>query len=449
MLNIDTTYVNNWLSVYRNNFILESNVLIYKLETSTTLTLLLDKAHISKYTYQSRNAWIGKNYPTEEHTIEIRNWNDLPTATKTFLSTKGNILHFKYYVKKDNSTAGVESERARFGVIYDTKQDLKTKVITIYCRSILSLLTSKASYTLNQTPSALITAMGSKTEYTNAGISYFNPSVLSSITKQIDRLPANITDGELLQNVAMAFGYFVRAGVSTTSAKTPKFMLWKTTTSSYWNFPNINIKEKSLNEYKAQENTTIEILGSIKEPTATNIGSVSYTTGSSVSSTLFITNYYPTDCAVNSITAQTSSGVSVAITISSQTNDYVVGKINNPSANLTYEMTTYANKLTTERSQTSGTTTISCMLLGGNISKDDYLSSKVATYYGYNTMVEFDCRIDPNFECGDVIGIEDKVVFLDDVVYRIEYKVIIEEINITFNGAFNGHIKGRKTFAFE
>ena len=445
MLNNDSTIIDNWLDVYRNNFIQESNVLVYKLETASTLTLLFDKEHISKYTYQSHNAWVGKDYPSEEHTIEIRNWDSLSATTKNFLSTKGNILHFKYYVKKDVNTTGVESERARFGVIYDVKRDVKTGTRTIYCRSILSLLTSKASYQLNKTPSEIITAMGSKQEYTDAGISYYIPSGLASITKQIDRLPANITDGELLQNLALALGRFIRACVSSTSEKTPKFTIWNTLTSTNYRFPNINIKEHSLNEYKATESTTIEILGSKLEPTPTNVGSVSYTTSSSVMTTIYLTNYYPTDCKINNITAQTSGGVSTPITISSRYNDYVVGRIQNPSANATYEMTAYANKLITEQSQTSGTTTISCMLLGGNISKDDYLSTKATTYYGYNTMIEFDCRINPNFECGDTLAMETLFHFIDDDTYIIEYKVVIEELSITFNGAFNGHIKGRKT----
>lgn len=448
MLNTDSTYIQSWLEAYRNNFITESNIRIYKLNENNALTILIDKEHITNYTYQSHNAWINKSYPTEEHTIEIRNWNSLSNDTKTFLSTKGNILFFKYYVKKDNNSYGYYSNNPRFAVIYDVKRDVKTGTRTIYCRSILSLLTSKASYRLNQTPKDLINTMVSKQEYVDAGIYFYLTTTLNAISKQLDRIPANITDGELLQNIALATGHYLTTRVNESNFY-PRFALVKTTTATYWNFPMVNIKENSYKEYKANESTTIEILGSIKEPTPTNIGSVSYTTGSSVLSTLFITNYYPTDCVVNNITAQTSSGVSVAITISSQTNDYVDGKINNPSANLTYEMTTYANKLTTERSQTSGTTTISCMLLGGNITKDDYLSAKATNYYGYDTMVEFDCRIDPNFECGDVMALETKLRFLDSDVYIIDSKVIIEELTITFNGAFNGHIKGRKAPAYE
>lgn len=448
MLNTDSTVIQRWLDAYRGNFITESNMRIYKLDDNDNLTMLIDKEHITNYTYQSHNAWINKNYPTEEHTIEIRNWNSLPNDTKTFLSTKGNILFFKYFVKKDNNSYGYYSDNPRFAVIYDVKRDVKTGTRTIYCRSILSLLTSKASYVLNQRPSALLPTMANKQEYANAGI-YYNPtSTINAITKTLDRIPANITDGELLQNIALATGHYLTTKVNGTNNK-PRFALVKTTTSTYWNFPMINIKENSYREYKANESKTIEILGSIKEPTPINVGSVSYTTTSTIEPTLFLTNYYTTDCVVNSLTAQTSSGVSVAITISSQSNDQVVGKINNPSANLTYEMTTYANKLTTERSQTSGTTTISCMLLGGNITKDNYLSAKATKYYGYDTIVEFDCRIDPNFECGDVMGLETLLKFIDTETYLIDSKVIIEELTITFNGAFNGHIKGRKAPTYE
>ena len=443
-----STYIQSWLEAYRNNFIIESNIRIYKENENHTLSMLIDKEHITNYTYQSRNAWINKSYPTEEHTIEIRNWNSLPNDTKTFLSTKGNILFFKYYVKKDNSSNGYYSFYPRFAVIYDVKRDVKTGARTIYCRSILSLLTSKASYRLNQTPKDLINTMVGKQEYVDAGIYFYLTTTLNAISKELDRIPANITDGELLQNIALATGHYLTARTNETNFY-PRFALVKTTTATYWNFPMINIKENSYREYKANESTTIEILGSIKEPTPTNVGSVSYTTGSSVSPPLFLTNYYTTDCVVNSITAQTSSGVSVAITISSQSNDQVVGKINSPSTHLTYEMTTYANKLTTERSQTSGTTTISCMLLGGNIKKDDYLSAKATNYYGYDTIVEFDCRIDPNFECGDVMGLEILFKFIDGETYLIDSKVIIEELTITFNGAFNGHIKGRKAPTIE
>lgn len=57
--------------------------------------------------------------------------------------------------------------------------------------------------------------------------------------------------------------------------------------------------------------------------------------------------------------------------------------------------------------------------------------AKTREYYSHKKYIEFDCRLDPRIEPLDNIYVEDVGV------------IKVEKVSMRFNGAFNGHIKGR------
>lgn len=391
-----------WTDVVKKQVINSANVLI----KNASNVLIADKLSLLNYQYRARNSWICKEYPSYEITFTILNWNTF--AYRNDL-VKGALISISYMLEN------LTTSDVRWYVVYDNKYDYQSGKMTIKAYSPLQALTSNASYIMGKTTTELISEIASK--YISYGLSVGT----NRNSYQTMRVPCKITDGELLQHIAITTNCCLRL-----NEKTITLTNYKEIISGYV-FDTINILNK-LN------NSISDIASNVVVATYYNgeVGQLGTAEKRSINaSAIFgITYYYQGDEEATNITIKTSGGTPITPSSISYYNDMVWARFSS-SANTTYILTANGTKVNQETTQDANATTIqSVMVLDSEHA--DRIRQNASDYYNYKTIVDFECRIDPRVEPLDALYIEN----LANYIY-------VEEVVIQFNGGFKGNIKGR------
>ena len=173
----------SWNTYFSKNFL--TNCGLNVLDSNGVL--LLNKQAIQSFSYIGRNSYVCENYPNEEATLVVLNWNALPTTTKTYLTTKNNIIKVVYIIGGDG--ASPKSLYIDGWELSDNKLSM-----TIKLKGILMSLTSQCSIMFGNADVVLNDVA------TNISIP-INTTNISNY--EIKFIPPKITYGELLQDMAI------------------------------------------------------------------------------------------------------------------------------------------------------------------------------------------------------------------------------------------------------
>ena len=386
-------------------------------------TLLLDKNNIVKYTTRATNNYLCSPYPTEQTTIEIIGWSALSSTIKTYLSTIDNEIHIYYKVN------GYATLQPRVCFVDKLEVDYKQQKATLKCVSIME---RKA-----------MTNMGWYILFNGATISsifdQFTKIKDTTITKVVsvvnDTTTENVwfdkTNGENIQNCAIACGGTFKVYYDAQQNKWYKTIVEMPSTPSIVNYDVLNIyddisvKEESINPtsyvfgYKLGEEEEITEYVLIMAQT-------SFDTNREVPLGYLITDYIRNGNlhATTIKTEYNSSG--------NQLYCYAIGHFDNNTITTAY-MTIKGKKfiLPSVQGENSYTNILAKLVDNTNTTQKGIIKANADRYLALNKTISFSCRLNPCFEP------------LDFLSFANIGGVIIEEIELVYNGGFRGTIKGK------
>ena len=385
------------------------NVHIYVGSIGPT-TLICDKSNISSFKYRGTASWIAKDIPTHEIVFTILKWTNYNYKASIDYA---NILYLKYVL------GGLETTGFRTYKIYDMEYDYNKDTMTVYAQSKIATLTSAASYTLGQDTTTILQTM----------LAYTFNALHITRSFNADYMPFRVTRAELIQQIALC-------NYSSFYEQDDEFYMESyeelnpSRTYSELNIMNvISAFTKSISDIP----TTINIGTWFNETTLVDLGTVSYVVPlNPTPANIYITMPYQSQYYTIATNCTVKRG-STTITPTTLTinNTGVTARIMNPVAGATYYLSVKAYAQVQENKQEQDQLTFTTPLLSDG-SLADTVKTKTSIYYALNKMIEFDCRIDPAIEPLDLLYISDKDIF-----------IYVEKVEITFNGAFNGFIRGR------
>lgn len=394
----------SWNTYFSKNFL--TNCGLNVLDSNGVL--LLNKQAIQSFSYIGRNSYVCENYPNEEATLVILNWNALPTTTKTYLTTKNNVIKVVYIIGGDGASPKS---------LYIDKWELSDNKLsmTIKLKGILMSLTSQCSIMFGNADVVLNNVA------TNISIP-INTSNISNY--EIKFIPPKITYGELLQDMAITTCCGFR--YSDVNQRIDFLSLPQT----YFSYNPSNIYGNAKIRLIEEEQNVI-VLGAYSNIdsnfTRQNVGYVKLLGRDTPPVDVYLNSYY-TSCT----TKQLAPASPTYTPIYDIYNDKL-SFINSPLQQFTptryYEITGFPVVL--ETNQEENKKAISSYLLFEATTQKTLVKNYVESVYAINKTIEFDCRIDPTIEALDLISIGGIG------------RVYVEEVEIRYNGGYRGKIKGR------
>lgn len=387
----------SWNTYFSKNFL--TNCGLNVLDSNSVL--LLNKQAIQSFSYIGRNSYVCENYPSEEATLVILNWNALPTTTKTYLTTRNNIIKVVYIIGGDG--ASPKSLYIDGWELSDNKLSM-----TIKLKGILMSLTSQCSIRFGNADVVLNDVA------TNISIP-INTSNISNY--EIKFIPPKITYGEVLQNIAITTCCGFR--YSDVNQRIDFLSLPQT----YFSYNPSNIYGNARIRLIEEEQNAV-VCGAYKR-VGTNILR-SFIREHNTSPSQATTFYLYENCV--DFEAQQTFPTSPSITkpfvvyndklIFSRTSQATTSNIN-------------AFYVELEDYQGDNVKNICSYLFYDNDAQKSLVQTFVESVYAINKTIEFDCRIDPTIEALDLISIGGIG------------RVYVEEVEIRYNGGYRGKIKGR------
>ena len=385
----------NYNSYFDQQAISNCDVLIYK--NDTTPTLLLSKDNIVKMSMRRTNNGVLDNIPNDQTTIEVVGWNNLSSSIKSYL-VSGAYIKIGFKVENAETT--------------DCFVQVVDKV-TISYDGIEAVITCVSPYMKDNT-------------YSNSGL-------LLHINGLYKTFPFKVSGAEMSQHGAICAGYGQRMKVTNRtstvpSIKTEAVNLEKVAPDLYLNSKNIY----NVRHYKDEnDRSTITAYGVQQESEWVLLAEKE-------ANNYFAVVPFETQVVVRRVECQAYDGSNWVDKTCSIPND---GLFSNEVEILCDDIVTYYQKY---RYKVYGY--FANIVVPNNIDKSlkcyaliehvDILElqnaqAKARYYYSHLDYYEFDCRLDPRIEPQDNI-------YVDGIgIMRVE------EVELTFNGGFKGHIKGR------
>ena len=407
-----------WLNSIKKQLISNANVYLYDENDD----LVISKSDISNFQYKGRNSWVCKEYPSYEIQFTILNWTNYAYQSSV---AKGLRLYLCYVIESYQTTDN------RVYYIYDQVYDFQKDTMTIKAHSPLQELTSNVSVALGSNASTLVQDISTKQDYIDANLDLDYSGVDNDFTT--DYIPQKITDGELLQHLALSTNCALLL-YNTNQLKLETIMNVVSTVQ----LDEINMLSK-VESYISDLSSDVAI-ADWEDSAIALLGTTQIKTGNSVPVTMSMFYYYNEgEMALSQISPAipeteltTLGGASVAHT-PYEFNDCIEVRFS-PNTNTTYVLKVNGKNHSQTTKQDNSKTMLSLPLVDDDTQKNDIINY-VSDYYDMNEILSFECRIDPRIEPLDLIYVES--------VHKFIY---VEEVTITFNGGFRGTIKGRYNY---
>ena len=370
---------------------------------------LFDKTSIESYNIVSRNSFVCDQIPTDECELKVF-YDTLSTYGKSYLTTNlgSNRLLVKYRVNGDVTTG------TKVLVVKSFKISRDQKHATFNLASPLSNLSTRAvnfefgNATVNSIPDTL-TGWGSRGAKYNISRAELFPVRCLKEKKGIVYVDTNSQDTEFSLKT---FSPTVNDGA----------------------FDGLNIIDDYDIDSDEPDKSEIDLYGAIAGETLDDVV-IDFTFQPSEEVAVysgFTDNLYLRGYSVKNIAG--TEDYSNAFRIIIQNDRLVLTTSSSFTAGTqmrwTIKLATLSIKNPTDNSkayiQSEGVPTL------GN--SDDSTLRYVRTYYGNNSIISFNCRIDPTLEPLDLISLP---------INGTNYRVALEEVSISFNGGFKGSIKAR------
>lgn len=390
------TRPSSWDTYYAQNFLTDCDLSVL----DNNDVEILNKQTIKSYSYSGKNSYVCETYPNEEATIVVLDWNNLSSATKTYLTTKNNIVKIVYIVGGDGASP-------KTMCIDSWELDNKDFSMSIKLKSLLMTLTNKcsvlfgyATYVLNDIATNISLAINT------SNITDFN----------IKFIPSKITYGEVLQNIAIT----TCCGFKYDDVNNRIDLVASPNSYLTYNKKNVygNIKIRLIEEEK-----DAIVCGAYKR-VGTNVARTFIGEHTTYNNRTTMFNLY--DNCIDFYMRQTYPASPSISHLTTTYNDKIV--FNPTSVNAVFNVEAYYVDL--EYYQDNDKKTIYSYLLYDNDAQKGLVQQYVDSIYAMDKTIEFECRIDPSIETLDAIRVDNKMV-------------IVESIDINFNGGYRGKIRGR------
>lgn len=401
-----------WTNYFKQSAIKNCNVCIY----NSAGSLLIDKTQIGKFSLTMRNCFVCKEIPNDVCSIQVLHWNNLSSAIKTYLTTKGNCVKVAYVVES------VETTTCKVLAVSRTKINRQGTVADIELINPLELKTE-----INQ--------------YIYGGYTYpdgfrYGANAVSGA------YPLNSTTAECIQLYTLDKSVSVLKGyrIATISKSTP-FTLSSYNPYDVSNFKDYDknavddyIVELNIHDYELyfdeEGNDSIEVYGATLDD--------NYQTEVSphINNPLVDSEwncYLPEEGYITKTECFTEYGDPYDYFFAHLYNNKVRFYLtSDPQSPFIWYVLTYKKLNLVEIANGVSNYIQSKAFLQSNVSG---IQTNIRGYYANKDMVNVECRMNPIYEPLDIIG----VALEGDIIKYI----VLEEVTINFNGGFTGSIKGR------
>lgn len=434
----------NWCDKFNERFISGCDVLIY----GSNYEEILSGYDIKSFHYSGRAKRVMDYFPSEEIELNILHWQTYKTDF-----VKGELINVIYDM--DNSTLPTTSLPF---IITDIKINKKRNEATIFAHSIFEEMIKNVSET-KTTTSALTnptytfseTGISVNTLFTNILNKYTFNNTTKTIygtygSSTLKKIPANITDGELLQHICMITHTFpyVYSKMGHNHDTNLVFGLKKVGSYDY----------SSIYFYDLTFNTSQDI--TIEEIDKQNIAligaNIDNTSRQQEQTYLIMTSQYSLSFIMkipNNVVVKTATISTGALSVDNPKfsyvlkNDKITGIVEQTGAYLpqgNYTFTITYNDLDYPTEQTQGYLYLTSPFVSDITSTEqNRIINYYTTYYSRNLMVEFNGRLDPYIQPCDIIKTDQLIDGTGDDYSNI----FVEEVDVDYSGAFKVRIRGR------
>lgn len=405
----------NFHNQFSNTIVKDCDIHIYSyVIVNTVLTEILDGSDISSFSISRKNSGICEKMPTDTCTFDVLKWSQVLPSTRTFLTKPKNYVVIQYTV------GGYNTETGNILQIEKCLVDEQFDKATITLRDVYSLNTSMT-----------LEALGTYVNFKDL-IPPPNIAVWAQQSKTL---------AELIQNYSIGLGKGVRLAPLDFQnyIQVPQHSeyvnLTDVTADISFDYRNI----KRYMKYDVEDRSTITAYGLTPTGSETNLKSITVTvhgTSDRVSGTWLLVgtgNVVVTSFSVTRVWNGSTTDVTSQFNMIYYGFAYQVEQ-KNTSAFLgygTYTIIFTGYSGATFNEPTNNDYSIKCYTQLSGSQGLATVQTNARDFYSKTTCFEFDCRIDPCIEPLDKLLIEDMGVFL------------VEEVNINFNGGYNGKIKAR------
>lgn len=390
-----------WDTYYQQEFIESQDIIIYDYDDN----ILLTSNEIQTFKRVARNSYVCGTFPMDEITIEIIGWDNLDNYVKNYLQREEVSLQIKIQYLVNNYASGM-----RRYILKDCRIEYNNFKATITATTPLECMTDKSVVNMS-----LIANNTTGYQFGQIVHKYF-PATAIDYTGLNDYgysyLPNELTDAEMLQHFAVVMGGGLTI-YNEISFKIKKFDPYQIEGVLY----DINIFDDIKIEYL--EKKQVEVLGYIIEDARSVVG------------------YCPQTTQYSSRTFEYTGDWT-----GFQTYPNYFGTVYNckifysqgtPPASAQNYFTISAYKVNFENSQAQNKISITAKLLPTTDStQKSIIKGNAQDYYDYNKIITFSCRLDPTIEPLDVIRLSPS-----------NNIIVVEEIELNYNGGFNGKLSGR------
>ena len=393
-------------------YISSSNIYIEDKDNNTLLT----KANLGEYKCYSRSSFLNETLPMEDTTFVVLDWKNIPQATKTYLTTRHNVIYVKYEVNNVKSTG------ARFCFTDSAKIEFNGEKATIKCVSPVNTLGGTAHLgSISQYGYSIFNLIYNLSYGDNNEQIYLWERDISS-TKQTRNAWFVGTNAEMVQNGLIALGGGLRYNTSYYSINGTKGQIISMdfAYNNRVSFDPVNIYE-NIDKDVLNQPTTGRAYGYTLASERLIVDGVVRPTSTTYTTTTTIKDH----SRITRATLTAGSGSPTLSTIT-QTNNSdgtsdVYMRFTGCTPSSQYVLSIYGQDIVEPTiHNVDGVVAGYSKLLEGN---------EVRAVY--NTEISFSCRINPCIEvldCLSITGIGD---------------ILVEQVDIEFNGAYRGKIVGK------
>ena len=398
----------NFFNFYNQTLVKNCNVLICE-QGTTTPTLpndaILDKQHIQSFSLKRRNTFVSTQVPSDNLNMSVIGWNDLPSATKTYLSTNGNTIRIYFCVENTYTTKPV------YMVINDFNVDRKGYIANITCVSPIEVkmtkkLTDRIFGSLDDTPMSM------------------------PVSTKIEGLQL----GALKEGKGIRYIYDTTIATEENRHTVEKIDFDNITTSGKYNFKNILEDYELISEEVGLKN--VVVLGVEKQDEDELVKTIhcnrAWAQGEFGDIYRGIWNF-DSQYVVTRVTFRAVNYDNEEITGNGRVVYYENGVVvyyDYGSRFSFLDFSIYGYRADYKAQSSNNTQSIYIPTIWNTSGNTSPLQTKYRSIYSHD-IIEFDCRIDPSFEP------------LDKMYLSSFGHIGIEEMSIEYNGAFKGHIKAR------
>ena len=395
-------------------YISSSNIYIEDKDNNTLLT----KENLGEYKCYSRSSFLNETLPMEDTTFVVLDWKNIPQATKTYLTTRHNVIYVKYEVNNVKSTG------ARFCFTDSAKIDYNGEKATIKCVSPINTLGGTANIIgrVDLGGYYIIDTYLNNLYYgDNHEQIFLRAQGVNALQKSRNFWYAG-TNAEMVQNGLIALGGSLRFNTNYYNLDSTRGQI-VSRGNAYNN--RVSFDPVNIHEDIDKDVLNIPTTGHAYGYTFSSVRLIVDGSVRPTSTTYTTTTTIKDHCKITRATLTQGSGSPTLSTITQTKNSdgtsdvYMVFTGCTPSSN--YVLSIYGQDIVEPTIQNiDGEVAVYSKLLEGNESRNVH-----------NTELSFSCRINPCIEVLDCLKIRN-IGFL-----------YVEQVDIEFNGAYRGKIVGK------